>query len=86
MRRTQIYITDEQDRGISDRAADSGVSKAQVIRRMLDAGLDIDNGADARRRAIQATAGVLADADDWDAWLDSVRGTGASERLSRLGS
>jgi hypothetical protein len=87
MYRTQIYITDEQERRIAARAADAGVSKAQVIRRMLDEGLGIDDGAEARRRAIRATAGTLPDADDWQSWLARVRGTGtgADERLRRLG-
>jgi hypothetical protein len=85
MRRTQIYITDEQERGIAARAADAGVSKAQVIRRMLDEGLRIDDGAESRRRAIRATAGALPDADGWEAWLAGVRGSAAAERLARLG-
>jgi hypothetical protein len=85
MRRTQIYITDEQERGIAARAADAGVSKAQVIRRMLDEGLKIDDGAEARRRAIRATAGALPDADGWETWLADVRGSAADERLTRLG-
>jgi hypothetical protein len=85
MHRTQIYITDEQERRISARAADAGVSKAQVIRRMLDERLGIDNGAEARRRAIRATAGALPDAEDWKTWLAGVRGGGADARLTRLG-
>jgi hypothetical protein len=85
MHRTQIYITEEQDRRIAARAADAGVSKAEVIRRMLDEGLGIDDGAEARRAAIRATAGVLPDADDWESWLAHVRGAGADDRLRRLG-
>ncbi len=84
MRRTQIYITEEQERRIASRAADAGVSKAQVIRRMLDEGLGVDDGAEERRRAIRATAGALPDADGWESWLARVRGGGADERLKRL--
>jgi hypothetical protein len=84
VRRTQIYITDEQERRIAVRAADAGVSKAQAIRRMLDQSLGIDDGAESRRRAIRATAGALPDADDWQAWLAGVRGSAAAERLARL--
>lgn len=84
MHRTQIYITEEQERRIAVRAADAGVSKAQVIRRMLDQGLGIDDGVESRRRAIRATAGAVPDADDWEAWLAGVRGSGAAERLARL--
>jgi hypothetical protein len=84
MHRTQIYITEEQERRITDRAADAGVSKAKVIRRMLDEGLGIDDGVVERQRAIRATAGALPDADDWESWLGRVRGGGADERLKRL--
>lgn len=84
MLRTQIYITEEQERRIASRAADAGVSKAQVIRRMLDEGLGVDDGAEERRRAIRATAGALPDADGWESWLARVRGGGADDRLRRL--
>ncbi len=82
MRRIQIYITDEQERLIAASAADAGVSKAQVIRRMLDEGLKIADGVDSRRRAIRATAGALPEADDWKGWLADVRGSAAAERLA----
>lgn len=85
MRRTQIYITDEQARLIAARAADAGVPKAEVIRRILDAGLGLDGGSEERVRAIRATAGVLPDAPDWPEWLAEVRGEGAGARLRRLG-
>lgn len=84
MRRTQIYITEEQERLIAARAHDAGVPKAEVIRRILDEALGLDDGVEARRRAILGTAGLLRDADDWPAWLAQVRGAGADERLRRL--
>jgi hypothetical protein len=84
MHRTQIYITDQQQCRIADRAKDARVPKAEVIRQLLDQGLGIDDGADQRRRAIAATAGVLEDAEDWQAWLARVRGTGADDRLKQL--
>lgn len=42
MKRKQIYITEEQDRRLKRRAEELGVSEAEVIRRALDAGLDVD--------------------------------------------
>ncbi len=84
MRRTQIYITEEQERLIANQAADAGVPKAEVIRRILDSALGLDTGAAERRRAILATAGVMPDAEDWPAWLAQVRGAGADDRLARL--
>jgi len=84
MRRTQIYITEEQERLIAGQAADAGVPKAEVIRRMLDAALGLDTGAAERRNAILATAGMLQGAQDWPEWLAEVRGGGADERVERL--
>lgn len=84
MRRTQIYLTDEQDRLVAARAEDAGVAKAEVIRSLLDAGLGLSDGAQEQRRAISETFGILPDAPDWPDWLSEVRGTGADERLSRL--
>lgn len=85
MRRTQIYLTDEQDRLIAARAADAGAPKAEVIRRILDQALGLGDGVDDRRRAILTTAGILRDADDWPEWLAAVRGGSADERLRGLG-
>jgi hypothetical protein len=79
----QINITDEQERRIAARAAEAGLSTTQVIRRLLDEGLRIDDGAGSRRRAICATAGALPDADDWEAWLADVRGGTAAEQIGR---
>ena len=84
MHRTQVYITAEQDRRITARAADAKVSKARIIRQLLDQGLDLDDGAAARRRAIEATAGIVEGADDWESWLARVRGAGAAARLDDL--
>lgn len=84
MQRTQIYITEEQERRIAARAADAGVPKAEVIRRMLDEALGLTDGVEERKRAIRATAGILPEAEDWPEWLAEVRGAGADERLRRL--
>lgn len=84
MRRTQIYITEQQERLIASQAIDAGVPKAEVIRRILDQALGLDSGADDRRRAILATAGLMPEADDWREWLDRVRGSGADARLRQI--
>jgi hypothetical protein len=85
MKRTQIYISEEQDRRLVARAEDAGVSKAEVIRRLLDQGLGIDDGNAARVRAVDETFGLLPDAPDWPEWLATVRGASADARLRRLG-
>jgi Ribbon-helix-helix protein, copG family len=86
MRRTQVYITEEQDERIAARAVDAGVSKAEVIRRALNRGLGVDDGTGERRRAIEATAGIAGDEEEWPQWLARVRGGSAAERLERLGT
>ena len=86
MRRTQVYLTDEQDARITARAGDAGVAKAEVIRSILDQALGLDDGVAERRRAITSTAGVLREEDDWPQWLARVRGSSADERLQDLGT
>ena len=86
MRRTQIYLTDQQRDEITRLARDAGTSGAEVIRRILDESLGLDDHVTERIAAVDATAGVLTDAPDWPDWLSSVRGTNADERLRELGT
>lgn len=85
MRRTQIYITDEQSAKIQELASQKGVSQAQVIRQILDAGLETGDPEAEARAAIIATAGILPDAPDWPEWQAWVRGRTADERLTDEG-
>lgn len=73
MRRTQIYISEEEERRIASRVEDAVASKAEIIRRLLDRGLGIDDGAGPRMRAIDETFGVLPGAPHWPEWLAKVR-------------
>jgi metal-responsive CopG/Arc/MetJ family transcriptional regulator len=60
MHRTNIYLDDEQRRALDRRAAEEGVSRAEVIRRMIDrslAGHDHDVESDVE--AIENSFGVL---------------------------
>ena len=85
MQRTQIYLTEAQQRAIARRADDAHISKAEVIRRILDVDLGLDDGAADRLAAIDATAGILSHAPEWREWLAAVRGRGSGERLTELG-
>ncbi len=85
MRRTQIYVTDDQQRRIREIAADRGVSKAAVIRELLDEALGETTDEADTVAAIEATAGICADYPDWPDWLADVRGSTADDRLRRLG-
>lgn len=86
MRRTQIYLTEEQEARIAALAAARSVSKAEVVRQILDAAFDAGGAEAEDRAAIVATAGICAEYPDWPEWLERVRGGGgADERLGALG-
>ena len=85
MKRTQVYIREDQARRIAERAEERGVSQAEVIRQILDAALDLGDAEGEARAAILATAGILSQSPDWPEWQRSVRGRSASERLDDLG-
>ena len=85
MRRTQMYLTEEQRKRLGQRARDSGTSEAEVVRGILDEALGISNGTDELLAAIRSTAGICKDYPDWPEWLKSVRGRTLDERLKDLG-
>jgi hypothetical protein len=86
MRRTQIYLTEEQSARIARLADDRQVSKAEVIRGILDEALGVrELDDDAARAVIEATAGLCREYPDWPEWLESVRGPAGDERLKSLG-
>ena len=63
MNRTNIYLTDEQRRRLDARARAEGVSRAELIRSMLDRALD-EGGSellDADLAAIDGSFGALTD-------------------------
>jgi hypothetical protein len=85
MRRTQIYITDDQDQQLTKLAAERQISKAEVIRQILDRALDASDAEAEARALIESTAGLCAGYPDWPEWLRSVRGRTAAERLQAAG-
>lgn len=85
MRRTQIYITEEQAARIHDEASARGISQAQVIRQILDDALHTGDPEAEADAAILATAGILRDAPDWREWQATVRGRSADKRLKDSG-
>jgi hypothetical protein len=66
MRRTNIYLDDEQTSALDERARSLGVSRAELIRQILRRELDT-SAVQARRerllRAIDESFGVLADVE-----------------------
>jgi len=84
MKRTQVYLTEEQDRRLARIAEDRGVSRAAALRWALDTALETGNPEADARAVILATAGLLADHPDWPEWQRSVRGRTAAERVDDL--
>lgn len=61
MRRTNIYLTDEQCSALDDVARSSATSRAELIRRLIDRGLGSGGGdADGDAAAIEESFGALA--------------------------
>lgn len=85
MKRTQIYITDEQATQVKQLARSRRTSKAHVIRQILDAAFETGDAEAEARAGILATAGILPEARDWPEWQAAVRGRSASERLVESG-
>jgi hypothetical protein len=82
MKRTQVYLTEEQDRRLAQVARDRGISKARALRWALDAALETGDTEVEARSIILATAGLLADYPDWPQWQRDVRGRTAAQRLA----
>ena len=85
MRRIQIYITEDQAARIAELASSRRVSKAEVIRSILDEALKTGDLESESRTGISATAGILPNASDWQEWQETVRGRSADEWLKALG-
>lgn len=87
MRRTNIYLDEAQTEALDELARAQGVSRAEVVRRLVDRGLAGTGGdLEADLAAIEESFGVLRDEEGDDAFLD--RGPGEREaeleRLRRL--
>lgn len=82
MRRTNIYLTDEQRAALASRAAAEGTSAAELVRRLIDRAL-LDGSEDLADdlAAIDVSFGVLRDVE-----VDIDRSDGRrGEHLERIG-
>ena len=77
VRRTQIYLEDEQGERLVDAAAEAGVTVSSLIRRAVDSLLDEDRSEGARlqrlRVAAQDAAGVAPHLPAGSDYVDSIR-------------
>lgn len=77
MKRTQIYLGDEQDDQLAQRAASEGVTKSALIRRAIDEYLE--GGDDERvrlarfRAAVDAVAGSAPELPDGAVYVERLR-------------
>lgn len=78
VRRTQIYIEDEQGERLARAADDSGVTMSALIRLAIDSYLDRDDSAAARlerfRSAVAESAGSLPELPSGSDYVDALRG------------
>ena len=67
MKRTNIYLGEEQSAAVEDAARARGISRAELIRRLVDSGLSGTGSADlqADLGAISESFGVLSDSGDF---------------------
>ncbi len=66
MQRTNIFLTEEQQKRLQRRAKEEGLSKSGLIRRILDEALAITKTKVSAEEAIIGTSGMWADRDEDD--------------------
>jgi metal-responsive CopG/Arc/MetJ family transcriptional regulator len=65
MNRTNIYLDEEQTRSLDEAAQAQGISRAALIRRLIDQGLSqSDSDIESDLAAIESSFGVLPQEDD----------------------
>jgi Arc/MetJ-type ribon-helix-helix transcriptional regulator len=82
MVRTQVYLTEEQERGLKRLAASSGRKQSELIREAIE-GYLADRRSKDWKAALEACFGMWADRDDV-ADLHERVGQEWEERLKRL--
>lgn len=90
VRRTQIYLADDQTARVAERAAAEGVTRSTVIRRAVEEYLTRDEEDPAAWRArwqeaVAKTSGIAPYLPDGSAYVEGLRAADA-ERLKGLQS
>lgn len=88
MRRTQIYLDDEQTARLDQRASDEGTSRSTLIRRAVDEYLtqeerDVAAWRAQWQNAVRETSGIASHLDEGAEYVESVR-RGDAKRLAEL--
>jgi Arc/MetJ-type ribon-helix-helix transcriptional regulator len=84
MVRTQVYLTEEQDRGLKGLARSTGRKQSELIRAAIDH-LLAENRPKDWRAALEAVRGMWADRDDLDELYEDLRGDWARRRKRLYG-
>lgn len=78
MRRTQIYLNEEQDRQLGERACIEGRTKSAVIRAAIDEYPQQSESDESRHarfvEALRATAGIAPYLPDGKTYVEAMRG------------
>lgn len=81
VRRTQIYVGDDQDRLLAERAGSLGTTKSAVIRDAIDAFLQPDAsrdaGVDRFRAAVLGAAGIASYLPTGSEYVEQLRAADA---------
>ncbi|MGH9286318.1 MAG: CopG family transcriptional regulator [Acidimicrobiales bacterium] len=64
--RTQVYLNDEQRARVDELAKRRNTTMAEVIRRAVDAYLELDDDVDATFGAARGLRAGVPDRDEWD--------------------
>ena len=77
VKRTRIYLSEEQDELLEARAHAAGTTKSAVIRRAIDSFLGIEDGEADRlaafREAVRAAAGIAPYLPPGDEYVEAIR-------------
>jgi hypothetical protein len=84
MQRTNIFLTEEQQKRLRRRAQEEGLSKSGLIRQILDEALAITHATVSIEQAIRVTSGIWADRVEVD--LQDVLQWRREDPLERLTS
>ena len=82
MQRTNIFLTEEQQKRLQQRSRELGVTKSSLIRQILDEALAITPAMVSIEQAIDVTSGIWSDRDEAD--LQGVLQWRQEDPLERL--
>ncbi len=87
MRRTQIYLDEQQTQELDERASTRGATRSELIREAIDSYLGAGEDESARlarfHQAVEATAGIAPYLSPGEEYVEEIRAAGG-RKLARL--